>query len=273
MLLCGGVCECQTPTTPAGVAIPEPMPPSMGAASILWAESFSYTSDTALRAAYNSQSEPAIHEDATGGYGGTGAMGFDWPKQTNTTGTGSCNDADNFIEKGFPATTEIYIQYYVRYQAGFVFDWNYSGYGPCTGNAKKLFLVPAGGGGSDGHMNLISENHHIVLYDDHTGYATGLQTWAPNLRRGLGGWELTSDHLAFQGEHHAYIGRWLCLRLDRWCAQVEQDGINTLTTGGYDVADVPTVLESRVASRPIGMDQQHHHLEALRWAGFRWDAV
>ena len=165
--------------------------------TVIWHDDFSsYSSAASLLAAYiHLNGESQIFVDSTGGYGGSPAMRINWPEQPNTNAsTRGCNDDDHLVEQGFTATTEIYVQYYVRYQAGFVFDWNYSGYGPCNGNAKKLFLIPAIGG----RMDLIVENHHIVLYDDNIGYASGLQNvgteFTPEML-GDGNWHRITLHI------------------------------------------------------------------------------
>ena len=131
----------------------------------IWHDDFSgYSSAASLLAAYSHLvGESHIFVDPTGGYGGSPAVRVDWPQQTNrNTSTGGCNDDDHLIERGFGGTTEIYVQYYVRYQAGFQFDWQAAGACP-TGNGKKLFLVYSTSGS---RLQLFSENHHIVLYTE-----------------------------------------------------------------------------------------------------------
>ena len=148
-----------SPPPPSGT---EPMP-TFG--TTIWHDDFSgYSSAASLLAAYSHLvGESHIFVDPTGGYGGSPAVRVDWPQQTNrNTSTGGCNDDDHLIERGFGGTTEIYVQYYVRYQAGFQFDWQAAGACP-TGNGKKLFLVYSTSGS---RLQLFSENHHIVLYTE-----------------------------------------------------------------------------------------------------------
>ena len=227
------------PSSPPPPSSTEPMP-TFG--TTIWHDDFSgYSSATSLLAAYSHLSgESQIFTDATGGYGGSPAMRINWPKQTNTnTSTGGCNDDDHLLEKGFPATTEIYVQYYVRYQAGFVFDWNYSGYGPCNGNAKKLFLIPASGG----RMDLIAENHHIVLYDDNIGYASGLQNvgaeFTPEML-GDGNWHRITLHIKTSTSptsRDGFIYGWIDGQL-KWSFP----NANTHQSAGYDYFQMPTVF-------------------------------
>ncbi len=98
--------------------------------------------------------------DPTAGPNGTTALRITWPKST------TCQDDWSGIEHAIPgAPTEIYMQYSVRYQAGFSFDWLYSGQTPCTGTAKKLVLIWSGDNAS--RFLYITENHELHAGSDY----------------------------------------------------------------------------------------------------------
>jgi hypothetical protein len=115
-----------------------------------------------------------VHADATGGENGSGALRMDWQPNPDTTMSASCADDWTGIDRGIPgAPTEIYVQYSVRYQPGFAFDWQTppSKWGhPCTGNAKKLFLVWSGDNKS---RFIFAAPEHVLHagsdYDEATG--------------------------------------------------------------------------------------------------------
>ena len=196
MLICGGACAGRTPATAPDPPIPEPMP-TFG--TVIWQDDFqSYTSSADILAAYTHlNGESQIFLDPTGGYGGSQGMRIDWPKQTNTIArVGGCNDGDHLIERGFIGTSEIYIQYYVRYQAGFQFDWRVAGACP-TGNGKKLFLLLSESGS---RLQLFSENHHIVLYTENQ---LGLMVGQPGIQNT--GAEFTPEALGDGNWHRITI--------------------------------------------------------------------
>jgi hypothetical protein len=86
---------------------------------------------------------------------------MDWQAQTS----GNCVDDNRLLEQGFPESVEFYLQYWVKYQAGFVFDW--TGHpefpGNEQGNAKKLALVLTH---DPGRFDFIAENHSLGLGPD-----------------------------------------------------------------------------------------------------------
>ena len=208
----------------------EPTPSS----SIIWQDQFqSYTSTSSLMASYTHlNNESKIFLDATGGVSGSQSARIDWPKQA----AGSCTDDDHLLEKGFAGTQEIYAQYYVRYQAGFVFDWG--GFSGCNGNAKKLFLIP---GGTGSRLDLISENHHIVLYEDHVGYYSGLQNvgteFTPEML-GDGNWHRITIHARLSSSSGANDGI-----IEGWIDGVKHWSLpNPVSGTGYNYFQVPTVF-------------------------------
>lgn len=124
----------------------------------LWSDDFeSSTSTASIYARYFTQSaERGLHLDATGGRNGSKGMRIEWQPRTG------CSDDSHFIEGAIPASQEVVVQYSVRYQANFVFDWFGRG-GPCSGNAKKLFFLWAATGS---RFDFISENHILGVGSD-----------------------------------------------------------------------------------------------------------
>jgi len=248
ILLCGGACAGKTPSTAPDPPIPEPMP-TFG--TVIWQDDFlSYTSAADILAAYSHlNGESQISLDTTGGYGGFQAMRINWPQQTNTvTSLGGCTDGDHLIERGFTPTPEIYVQYYVRYQAGFQFDWNAARAagvaGNCTGNAKKLFLLPSASGA---RLQLVSENHHIVLYTENQ---LSLMTGQPGIQNvgaeftpedlGDGNWHRITIHAKMSSTPTAtdgFLYGWIDGNL-KWSNPAYATG----NTGGWDYFQTPTVF-------------------------------
>jgi len=134
-----------------------------GGGTLLWQDNFDGRgTDAAMLSQYSLMTgESGIHYDATGGLNGSGAARVDWPAQT---AAGGCLDDAHLIEHSFAASQEVYAQYSVRYQAGFVFDWmgHNTGVG-CTGNAKKLFFFWSGSGQ---RFDFITENHALGMGSD-----------------------------------------------------------------------------------------------------------
>jgi hypothetical protein len=241
---------CSASVTEPKQSLPEPMPT---AGTILWHDDFSsYPNSTSLLGAYNHISgENGIFLDATGGYGGSPGMRVDWKQQTNTNrSTGGCNDEDHLIEHSFTASTEIYVQYYVRYQPGFQFDWRTEiangTAGQCDGGAKKLFLIPAVSGA---RLQLVSENHHIVLYTENqlslmTGQP-GIQnvgTEVPPEQLGDGNWHRITIHARMSSSPSAtdgFLYGWIDGQL-KWSNPAYATG----NTGGWWVFQTPTVFNN-----------------------------
>ena len=250
ILLCGAACAGKTLTTAPDPPIPEPMP-TFGA--VIWHDDFqSYTNSANLIAAYDHlNGESQIFIDPTGGYGGSQGARIDWSKQTNTaTSSGGCADDDHLLERGFTPTTEIYVQYYVRYQPGFQFDWNAARAagiaGNCTGNAKKLFLVPSASGA---RLQLVSENHHIVLYTENQ---LSLMVGLPGIQNvgaeftpedlGDGNWHRITIHAKMSSTPAArdgFLYGWIDGNL-KWSNPAYPTG----NAGGWDYFQTPTVLNS-----------------------------
>ena len=131
-----------------------------GVQTLLWHETFNDAmSDAALYDRYITQNgENGLHVDATAGLNGSRAMRIDWKAKSG------CTDDSHFIEGAFPTPArEVVVQYSVRYQPGFVFDWINRG-GPCYGNAKKLFFLWATQGS---RFDFISENHRLGAGSDY----------------------------------------------------------------------------------------------------------
>ncbi len=155
MLLCGAACSSQAPTgtglrsTSSGVGpttLPTPIPDS---GSTIWnAHFWGYASTAALMSTYIHMSgESGVFLECHRWLWNWPAVRIDWAKQTNLTAINEtgCSEDDHLIERGFSATKEIYVQYHVRYQAHFQFDWSVARAagtaGECTGATKKLFLI------------------------------------------------------------------------------------------------------------------------------------
>jgi hypothetical protein len=134
-----------------------------GVGTLLWQDNFDGRgTDAAMLSPYALMNgESGIHFDATGGLNGSGAARVDWPAQT---AAGGCLDDAHLIERSFAPSQEVYAQYSVRYNSGFVFDWiGRSGGLGCVGNAKKLFFLWAGSGQ---RFDFISENHAMGMGSD-----------------------------------------------------------------------------------------------------------
>jgi hypothetical protein len=134
-----------------------------GAGTLLWRDSFDRgAADAAMLSQYATMNgESGIHFDAAAGLNGSGAARVDWEAQTST----KCADDSHLIEHSFTPSREVYVQYSVRYQRGFVFDWIGRGVGlGCAGNAKKLFFLWPGAGSS--RFDFISENHALGVGSD-----------------------------------------------------------------------------------------------------------
>lgn len=98
--------------------------------------------------------------DANAGVNGSGALRISW----SAPGAAAlrCTDDSRVLEASFPATPALTVSFWLRYSPAFVFDW--SGLGPCQGNAKKLFLLWAQEGS---RFVFISENGALGLGSDH----------------------------------------------------------------------------------------------------------
>lgn len=148
------------------VAAPAPPPAAgssepvwTGAGTSLWADDFEASGSTAdLYSRYSTQNgESGLQLDATGGLNGSRGLRIDWRAKSG------CSDDSHLIERSFAAPAqEVIVQYNVRYQPGFVFDW-IGRSGSCSGNAKKLFFLWAGQGS---RFDFISENGALGVGSD-----------------------------------------------------------------------------------------------------------
>lgn len=155
------------PAGPPSPAVPpwaaaEPVPAS---GTTLWRDTFD-APDAGI-GSYAVMQADYLHADPLAGDGGTsGALRMDWPRST------TCSDEWTGLDRAIPgAPTELYIQFSVRYQPGFQFDWRNAGASPCDGNAKKLFLVWSGDNRS--RFMYVSEDHELRAASD---YENGLGT-------------------------------------------------------------------------------------------------
>jgi hypothetical protein len=131
----------------------------------LWIDDFdgdtTHVNDTSVGGApgplgsYVTLNAGSIHLEPGAGLGATTAVRYDWVRST------ACTDDSRLIERTFPPTAELYVQFSVRYTPGFVFDWR--GYSPCVGNAKKIFFLWATSGS---RFDVISENHAVGVGSD-----------------------------------------------------------------------------------------------------------
>lgn len=135
---------------------------------VLWADDFEdrlravapkRLGDAGRLGRYLTLGDPFVRLDPEGGINGSGAVRMDWVPRRGRAG---CDDDSRVLEASFEPAREIVIQFSVRYTPGFVFDW--SRHRPCTGNAKKLFLLWAQEGS---RFVFISENGTLGIGSDH----------------------------------------------------------------------------------------------------------
>jgi hypothetical protein len=144
-----------TPSTPPTSADAEPVTTS---GTTLWHDSFD-APDAGL-SNYALMQGSFLHADPLAGVGGTGALRMDWPKST------TCSDDWTGLDHAIPgAPTELYIQFSVKYQPGFQFDWRNAEASSCAGNAKKLFLVWSGDNRS--RFMYVAEDHDLRAASDY----------------------------------------------------------------------------------------------------------
>ena len=179
------------------------------------------------------------------------AVRIDWAKQTNLTAINEtgCSEDDHLIERGFSATKEIYVQYHVRYQAHFQFDWSVARAagtaGECTGATKKLFLIiPVSGA----RLQLFSENHHIVLYTENHLIGTakpGIQNNGPEVTPemlGDGRWHQITIHAKMSSSPNVtdgFLYGWIDGEM-KWFNPAYATG----ATGGWYDFQTPTVFNN-----------------------------
>ena len=152
-----------------------------------------------------------LHADPNAGVNGTGALRMDWPKST------TCSDDWTGLDHAIPgAPTEIYIQFSVKYQPGFQFDWLNAGASPCAGNAKKLFLVWSGDNRS--RFIYVAEDHDLRAasdYEDALGTNRSQNGRVADFTRPVCRRQLAPRDLPHQAEFEHHRDRRLPLRLDR----------------------------------------------------------
>lgn len=162
------------------VASDEPRPPARGD-DLLWSDDFDRAPQVPYTAPgvrperfgrYVTRDARTLQFDPSGGINGSGAIRMPWSAAKPGA---ACEDDSRILEASFPPTRELVIQYSVRYSPAFVFDW--SDRGPCSGNAKKLFLLWAAEGsrfvfiaengalgvGSDYDHPLLAQNRGVTL--------------------------------------------------------------------------------------------------------------
>ena len=231
-----------------------PLPPALGGSgTALWTDNFSSysgwsTGATPMTAVYAYEAgENVITLDPTGGPSGSQCMTIPWASNYG----GACTDVDHLIEKGYANTKELYFRYDIKYSAGFKFDW--SGTGGCSGNAKKLFLIPGSGPPNGTRGTFMCQNGHWQMYPDqnnlgvigetHGGVVLGNQNVGTEIlpsALGNGSWHTIVGH--FKAESSAGAGDGT---VEGWIDNVQKwsfvgIGMNN-STGWYDF-QTPTVL-------------------------------
>lgn len=251
--------------TPAPAPAPAPAPtptPSgseptftSGVHTALWMDDFENTANTAaIYSRYVTQgSENGLNLDATGGLSGSKALRMDWRTKTG------CTDDSHFVEGIFPqAANEVVLQFSVRYQANFAFDWIGRG-GACSGNAKKLAFLYAPVGD---RFDFISENHVLGVGSDHDH---------PLFSQNQGGAALRPDDLADGAWHRitlrvkqsstptaqdGYIHGWVD-GVQKW----KVDNIASNAAGGWVLFKLPSTLNQ---GSPINQSEWFDNIRVWR---------
>jgi hypothetical protein len=198
-------------------------------------DDFEATSSTsALYSRYITQNgENGLFLDASAGLGGSKGLRMDWKSKSG------CTDDSHFVEGIFPsAPKEIVVQYSVRYQPGFVFDWIGRG-GPCSGNAKKLFFLWAGTGS---RFDFISENHTLGMGsdNDHPLHSQNVGSALRPEDLADGAWhritirvKQSSTPTATDGSIHAWVDG-----VQKW----KRDNIASHASGGWTLFKFPATF-------------------------------
>jgi hypothetical protein len=143
------------------------------------------------------------------------------------------------LEASFPAARELTVSYWVRYTPGFVFDWR--GHRPCSGNAKKLFLLWATEGS---RFVFISENGTLGVGSDHDHplFAQNGDAAFSTAALADGAWHRVtlrvrqgSSPTAADGSVYGWIDGVL-----RW----RYDNVVTHNAGGYHLFKMPATFNS-----------------------------
>lgn len=214
--------------------------------SLLWADGFeSYASDADLLAAYvtNPESIGRIYVESGAGLGGGRAIRFDWPASSALT-LSECRDDGIVLEKAFAdagsAPSELYLSFWVRYEPGFVWDWDARE--PCRGDAKKIWFFWEATGGPRWILVMESQNELRTGFD-------GVQD--PLLTQNLGSrvtretiadgeWHRFTFHIRQGSETDArdgFIRGWIDGRL-RW----EYFGLASGSSGGFYLFKAPATF-------------------------------
>lgn len=199
----------------------------------LWFDDFESTASTAsIHSRYNTlNGENGLHLDASGGQSGSKGMRIDWQPRSG------CSDDGHLIEASIAPSQEVVVQYSVRYQANFAFDWIGRG-GACGGNAKKLFFLWAATGS---RFDFISENHTLgVGPDDRPLFAQHLGTAVTPEALGNGQWHRitlrvrqSSTPTATDGYIHGWIDG-----VQKWAV----NNIASHASGGWVLFKLPTTF-------------------------------
>jgi hypothetical protein len=249
LAVCGGatgraiVAVVPAPAKPMNPGLPpsagsEPSYAS-GGGTLLWQDNFDGRgTDAAMLSQYSLMAgESGIHFDATAGLNGSGAARIDWPAQT---AAGGCLDDAHLIEHSFTASQEVYVQYSVRYNAGFVFDWIGRTGGPgCVGNAKKLFFLWAGSGQ---RFDFISENHALGMGsdNDHPLFNQNVGSVVSDEILGDGNWHRITMHVRQSSTPTATDGL-----IEGWIDGVQRwswPNIASNASGGWVLFKMPTTF-------------------------------
>ena len=200
----------------------------------LWHDDFESALTTAsIYTRYATQSaEIGLHLDFSGGLNGSRGMRIEWQPRSG------CSDDSHFIEGSFAAAQEVVVQYSVRYQTNFAFDWIGRG-GACSGNAKKLFFLWAAAGS---RFDFISENHVLGVGSDfdHPLFAQHLGTAVTPEALGDGQWHRitlrvrqSSTPTATDGYVHGWIDG-----VQKWSV----NNIASRASGGWVLFKVPSTF-------------------------------
>lgn len=226
----GGSGAPTAPTAPSGS---EPVFVA-GTHTSLWHDNVESTASSAdIYSRYTTMGgESGFHLDATGGVNGSRAIRVDWRAKSD------CADDSHLLEGSFPASQEVVVQYSVRYQPGFVFDWIGRG-GPCSGNAKKLFFLWAQTGS---RFDFISENNALGAGSDvdHPLFAQNLGNAIAPDGLGDGNWHRITLRIRQSSTPTApdgYIHGWVD-GVQRWSV----NNIPSNASGGWVLFKLPTTM-------------------------------
>lgn len=174
-----------------------------------------------------------IAHDPMAGPDGSGAARIAWTARHTT----ECRDDSRVLEAWFPEAREIFIQFSVRYERGFVFDWG--AHGPCAGNAKKLFLLWAREGS---RFVFISENGALGIGSDHDHplFAQNRAVAVTPAALADGRWHRITFHIS-QGSgpaaHDGFLRGWID-GVQRW----SYTRVRTYNDGGYYLFKMPATF-------------------------------